>query len=140
MTRQPADSTKQKSRYRSSSVMLAGVLLALIGLAVVAYLALGGSDEEPPGGLVFVIPAGASETVEIPTINSVLAVPTHIVFASDEVAAITIRNDDTVANRAGPWVVGPGQSYSIRFENPGEYFFNCAVDPLESVTVIVEEP
>jgi plastocyanin len=43
-----------------------------------------------------------------------------------------------VANRAGPWVIGAGQTYSIRFDKPGVYEYVCSVDAAESVTITVE--
>ncbi|MCO5215929.1 MAG: plastocyanin/azurin family copper-binding protein [Thermomicrobiales bacterium] len=116
--------------------VLTAVFLGVVLIAVAAFL-VDSNDDAPPGGLVFVIPAGASQQVSVPTIDSAIEVPTEIVFNPGEVAAITVINKDTVANRAGPWVIGPGQSYTIRFDKPGTYQFNCAVDPRESVTVLV---
>lgn len=125
---------------RSSKLWLLLTFATSLVVVVTGIIIMNRSDIETAGGLEFVIPYGASETVEVPTINSVIEIPTKIVFSADETAAITIRNNDSVANRAGPWVIGPGQSYSIRFDNPGEYFFACSVDPLESVSVVVEDP
>jgi len=75
--------------------------------------------------------------VAVPTIDSAIEIPTDIRFGPGDVARITVRNDDSVANRAGPWVIGPGQTYTARFDNPGVYEFECTVDASESVTVTV---
>lgn len=120
---------------RRSSLLLS---LAVVGLFVGAFAIAtnrAGEDEDP--GLLFVIPAGASDLVAVPTIDSAIEIPTDIRFGPGDVARITVRNDDSVANRAGPWVIGPGQTYTARFDNPGVYEFECTVDASESVTVTV---
>lgn len=109
-------------------------------LLIATGMVIGLGDSEESGGMLFVIPAGASEHVEVATIDSAIEIPTEIVFEDGELPEISIRNDDTVAHRAGPWVVGPGQSYTLRLDNPGEYRFDCSVDPSESVVVTVLEP
>lgn len=116
-----------------------GVFVLLVGVLSGLVLRFDMS-EETPTGRVFVIPSGASDSVEIPTIDSAIEIPTEIIFGADEVAAITIYNNDDVAHRAGPWVIGARQSYTASFDNPGTYRFNCTIDPTESVVVIVEEP
>jgi hypothetical protein len=40
-------------------------------------------------------------------------------------------------HRAGPFLVGPGQTYVQRFTEPGRYPVICTVDPLETVVVTV---
>jgi hypothetical protein len=110
---------------------LAGIVV-LIGATALA-LRWTSSPEDP--GLEFTIPAGTQ--VDVPTIDSAIDVPTDIRFGPDDVAVITIRNEDSVAQRAGPWVVGAGQTYTARFDEPGVYQFDCSVDETESVTVTV---
>lgn len=123
--------------FRHRKMLSVGLTLGVVFVVLIASQ-IDRDDSSPPGGLVFEIPAGASEMIDVPTIDSAIEVPTEIVFNPGEVAAITVVNNDSVANRAGPWVVGPGQSYTIRFDKPGTYQFNCAVDPRESVTVLVK--
>jgi hypothetical protein len=110
------------------------IAFALVGVIVLPRLL----DGEETGGLEFVIPAGASRQIELPTIDSAIAIPTEIVFEPGDVAAISIRNDDSVDNRAGPWVIGAGQTYRIAFDQPGEYEYICTVDPAETVKVTVK--
>lgn len=122
-------------RGRSTPLLALGVVALFVGAIWIA--ADRASKPEDPG-LLFVIPAGAADTVEIPTIDSAIVIPTDIRFGPGEVAKITVRNDDTVANRAGPWVISAGQTYTARFDEPGVYQFECTVDASESVTVTVE--
>ena len=124
-------------RFPRSTPFIALGVVALFVAAIWIATNRAGSDEET--GLVFVIPAGASQSVEIPGIDSAIAIPTSIEFGPDDVARITVRNEDTVANRAGPWVVEPGQTYTARFDEPGTYQFDCTVDATESVTVTVTD-
>jgi plastocyanin len=128
-------SRKRSFLARRSSVLLSLAVVVLFVGAITVAMNRAGSDEDP--GLLFVIPAGASDLVAVPTIDSAIEIPTDIRFGPGDVARITVRNDDSVANRAGPWVVGPGQTYTARFDEPGVYQFECTVDWNESVTVTV---
>lgn len=112
-------------------------VVALFGLAI--WFAANRAAEPEVTGLLFIIPAGASEQIEIPTIDSAIEIPTDIRFGPGDVAKITVRNDDSVANRAGPWVVAAGQTYTARFDETGVYEFECTVDSAESVTVTVTD-
>lgn len=131
--------TRARARVyrRGGSIMVA--MLAAVAIVSTAYVIANrhGSDLAA-GGLQFVIPAGASANIDVPTIDSAIAIPTEITFAAGEPAVLSIRNDDEVANRAGPWVVGPGQTYTAKFDKPGTYEYVCSVDAAESVTIIVE--
>jgi hypothetical protein len=129
--------TWRRPPYRRST-LLAGVM-AIAGLlfAIYAFSSWVGPDT-PEGGLQFVIPEGAADTLDLPTIDTAIAIPTSIVFPAGEPAVLSIRNDDLVANRAGPWVIGAGQTYTISFDEPGVYEYVCSVKAEESVTITVE--
>jgi hypothetical protein len=114
-------------------VVAIAALMSAIGFAASQY------DPAPQGkGLQFVIPSGASAMVDLPAIDSAIEIPTTIVFKADEPAILSITNQDAVANRAGPWVIGPGQTYTAKFDKPGTYEYVCSVKASESVTIIVE--
>ncbi len=134
---QQVSSPPRRRRFlqRRSSLLLSLAVAVLFVGAIAIATNRAGNDEDP--GLLFVIPAGASDMVAVPTIDSAIEIPTDIRFGPGDVARITVRNDDSVANRAGPWVIGPGQTYTARFDNPGVYEFECTVDSSESVTVTV---
>ena len=117
------------------------ILIALTVIGAIAALSLGGlamtwGDEEP-AGMTLVIPEGAAATLDYPTLDSAIDVPTSLVFEQGQV--LTIRNEDVVANRAGPWVLASGESLRLKFDTPGEYFYLCTVDEAKSVTVTVVE-
>jgi hypothetical protein len=117
------------------------LLIAVGAIGLLLVVSLGGFallwDGGDVGGLTLVIPDGAAATLDYPTIDSAIAVPTELVFDRGEV--LTIRNEDTAANRAGPWVLGAGETLRMKFDTPGEYSYLCTVDASESVTVTVLE-
>ncbi|HEU0166062.1 MAG TPA: hypothetical protein VFQ54_13525 [Thermomicrobiales bacterium] len=84
----------------------------------------------------FVIPAGTSTRIT-PITDSALDVPRQIAFGRTDNPTIVVRNEDTVPERAGPWIVQPGQSYRIRLGTAGIYEFACTQNPSQSVDVIV---
>lgn len=116
-------------------------MLVLGMLALVAVAALGGLasfwPEDVPQGLIFVIPSGRAAEINIPTVDSAIEIPTEIRFGPNDVARITIINEDSTMHRAGPWVIEAGQTYTLRFDKPGTFKFDCTVDPSESVVITV---
>lgn len=127
----------RRQRWGLAAIAL-GLLVSILALG--GFVLPSGNGADPvPGGLVYVIPAGRAETLAAPGVDSALAIPTDIRFASTETASITIRNDDSVTHRAGPFVVAPGQSFVQRFREAGTYPIVCTVDPAESIVVTVEQ-
>ena len=132
--REPVRSPRsRRNRWVPVVLATAGASVILLVRAFTLLPQLRGDE-----GLVFVIPAGAKASVEVPTIDSAISIPTKILFRAGEPAVITIHNEDTVPHRAGPFVVGAGQTLVQRFPKPGQYPIACSVDPLESIVVTVE--
>ncbi|MBA2758210.1 MAG: hypothetical protein H0U38_00820 [Chloroflexia bacterium] len=130
------DTERDIPNRRGRTILIASGLLlviAVLSLGGIALLWDGGEQE----GMILVIPPGSAATLDYPTIDSAIEVPTDMVFEQGDI--LTIRNDDSVANRAGPWVLAVGESLRMRFDTPGEFFYLCAVDATESVTVTVVE-
>lgn len=129
---------RQKMSRREMLIYLAfgGGGLVLLVAALFGFIRR--KDDEMPG-LAFVIPEGAGATIANSTLVSAIKLPTEITFEPGEEAAISVRNDDSVPLRAGPFVVLPGQTYTQRFPNPGEFDIACTVDPAESISVTVKE-
>jgi hypothetical protein len=133
-------SDHERRRIPTAVIRLGLGSLAAVGIvliALTAYRAISGDAGERPG-LVFTIPEGSYQRIAIPGFDSAIELPTEITFASPEEAAITVVNEDVVQHRAGPFLVGPGQTYIQRFPEPGEYVINCSVDASESIAVTVE--
>lgn len=135
------DSRGPGGKRRRTPARSRSVLIAVGILGVIATLSLGGIavlwDGPDAGGTILVIPEGAAATLDYPTLDTAIDVPTDMVFEQGQV--LTIRNEDTVANRAGPWVLAAGETLRMKFDTPGEYFYLCSVDAAESVTVTVVE-
>jgi hypothetical protein len=132
------DTAPAPRRSRGRLLLLSGGLAGLLIVAALGGVSLFWRPAEA-GGLVFVIPDGAADLLERPTIDSAIAIPTDIRFGPGGTARITVRNEDSTMNRAGPWLIGPGQTYTASFDEPGTYQFDCSVDPAESVTVTVTD-
>ena len=126
--------TDDAPRGREKRLLIA---LGLVGLLMV--IGLGGFaifyDAGEPEGITFVIPEGAAAELDYPTIDTAIDVPNDIRLEKGQV--LTIRNEDTAANRAGPWVLAGGETLRMRFDTTGEFFYLCTVDEDESVTVTV---
>jgi plastocyanin len=133
----PTPAPRKRRRLPRSTPLLALGVVALFVVAI--WVAANRASNDTDDGLVFIIPAGASESVAVPGIDSAIEIPTDIQFGPGDVAKITVINEDSVVNRAGPWVIEPGQTYTARFDEPGLYQFDCAVDATESVTVTVTD-
>ena len=130
-----AGSSRSPVRRRSLLAVISAIVLMLAALFVLPQLM---PDEDIRDGMVYEIPAGASQFLNLPAIDSAIDIPVDITFAKGETAMISIVNHDGVANRAGPWVIGPGQTFTMRFDKPGVYEYVCTVDAAESVTITVE--
>ena len=112
---------------------IAGALLVIaVGVILIQQTA---TEDDP--GLLFEIPAGASAKVPAGLISAV-DIPREIIFQDGHTARITIVNHDSVTHLAGPFVVGPGETYVQSFPNRGIFPINCAVNPEESIVVKVE--
>ncbi len=140
-TEAPATIETQPSRIRPERSRLLLLALSLVAMMIVG--ALGGVaafwPENEPQGLIFTIPEGRAAELNIPTVDSAIDIPTDIRFGPNDVASITIVNEDTAMNRAGPWVIDAGQTYTLSFDEPGTYQFDCTVDPAETVVVTVTD-
>lgn len=138
-TEAPATIEEQPNRERPNRSRLLMLALSIAALMIVG--ALGGVaafwPESEPQGLVFVIPEGRAAELDIPTVDSAIDIPTEIRFGPNDVASVTIINEDTTMNRAGPWVIDAGQTYTLKFDDAGTYKFDCTVDPSETVVITV---
>lgn len=112
---------------------IAGALLLIA--AGIILLQQTATNDDP--GLLFEIPAGAAATVPAGLISAV-DIPREIIFRDGDTAKITVINHDSVTHLAGPFVVGPGETYVQTFPNRGIFPINCAVNPEESIVVKVE--
>jgi plastocyanin len=130
------DATTDRT-WSAGRLAMVGVLAALLIVAAGLAGNVLNSDDDDALGMVFIVPAGSRARV-IPEFESAIPIPTAIRFESRETAAITIINQDDVTHRAGPFLVGAGQTYTQRFDKPGSYPIACTVDPAESIVVSVE--
>jgi hypothetical protein len=120
--------------------LVGGAAIALVVLAA-SGVRLGSGDDEGAAdklGVVLTNPYGTYQRV-MQWKDPAVEFPPEIRFARGEVAAITIRNEDYLAYRVGPFVVGPGQTYTQRFPRPGTYVFDCAIETVDGMGGMTEE-
>lgn len=134
---EPPEKARLRPGAGTLSLMAGLCFVALAGLLLASGLITGRTGLAPSPGLHFTIPAGASANVARPGFDSAIPIPTDIRFDSPMEAVITIQNLDDVEHRAGPFLVGAGQTFVQRFPEPGRYPILCTVDPLETVVVTV---
>jgi len=116
---------------------LATLLLVVVALALVGVRGFVNDGDSGGPGLVFTIPIGASSYVPA-GLKSAVDIPRDIVFPRGETAKITVINNDTVTHLAGPFLVGPGQTFVQTFPTPGRYPITCTVNADESIVVTVQ--
>jgi hypothetical protein len=126
-----------RPRRGSRVTMIATLLLVAATLVLVGVRGFAGNGGPTGPGLVFTIPLGAQETVPA-GLKSAVDIPRDIVFTKDETAKITVINNDTVTHLAGPFLVGPGQTFVQTFPSPGRYPITCTVNADESIVVTVQ--
>ena len=117
--------------------LLAGPALIAVALLLIGYGRFG-SSATTDGGLFFEIEYGAQQRVPAGLLSAV-NMPTDIRFEPGQTARITVVNNDTVTHLAGPFLVGPGQTYVQTFPSAGVYPIACTVNDDESIVVTVED-
>ncbi|CAN5607541.1 hypothetical protein BH09CHL1_BH09CHL1_02340 [soil metagenome] len=127
-------SARSRQRRISSIATLSLVVVVLVLIGMRSFVSDGGRSGP---GLIYTIPLGASQTVPA-GLKSAVNMPTDIVFAANENAKITVINNDTVTHLAGPFLVGPGKTYTQTFPTPGRYPITCTVNADESIVVTVQ--
>lgn len=130
--------TRRWLRPGNRALVLGVLLVTVAGIVLAAGVFSGRTGLQPTSGLLFTIPAGAKSSVARPGFDSAISIPTDIRFSSPAEAIITVKNLDDITHRAGPFLVGPGQTFTQRFPEPGRYPIVCTVNPLETVVVTVE--
>lgn len=115
------------------------VVAAVVGVLVLlaAFMTWNGGSGGG-NGQIFTIQEGTYKSITTPGIDTAITLPTVFLFKKGDDASITIVNNDIVDHRAGPFLVGAGQTYTQRFPEPGQYAINCSVNAAESITVTVE--
>jgi plastocyanin len=129
------------------------VFVAALALGLAGFAMWDRSEPALGAGLIFRIPEGSENRV-LAGEESAVQIPTRIIFSpgGDKItvvdqngeiivtggaAAITVINEDRVTHRAGPFLVGPGMTFTQRFPTAGDYPITCTVDDAESILVTV---
>ena len=110
-------------------------LVGAIGLVAVALLATAGCAGDPPPRTVeIVVPAGtqerlsAGETVEI--------MPARLDLRVGD--TLLIRNEDSVTQSVGPYLVAAESEYRLTYGSPGRFEGYCPLSEGQRYEIVVE--
>jgi hypothetical protein len=119
-------STPRRQRIRSA--------LAAVGLVAVVLLATAGCAGDPPPRTVeIVVPAGtqerlsAGETVEV--------MPARLDLRVGD--TLLIRNEDSVTQSVGPYLVAANSEYRLTYGSPGRFEGYCPLSEGQRYEIVV---
>ena len=113
--------------------------LALAVLALATVVGLGawatacGSDEPEPRTIEIVVPAGTGERLAAG--EKVVVMPARLEFTVGD--QIRIRNEDSVEQSVGPYVVQAGEELLLRYGKEGTYEGYCPLTEGERYEIVV---
>lgn len=119
------------SRRRRSRTWSVLVLLLAVGL-VPGLTACGGGSE--PRTIEIVVPAGTAERMAAG--EKVVVMPPRLEFTVGD--QIRIRNEDSVEQSVGPYVVQAGQELLLRYGKEGTYEGYCPLTEGERYEIVVK--
>lgn len=125
--------------------------LGVAALGVLAAWALWASREPPavpwveptlarddPRVLAFVIPQGTAR--KIMAGGKVAVFPSEVTLTARVKDTLIIVNEDEIGHGVGPFWVGAGESFTLRFGTPRTYTLGCSLDPQHVFRIVVREP
>ncbi len=113
--------------------LLAALLISLLGLAAISCSDGGGSAK---GKVVeIVVPAGTQAKLDRGELVDVM--PAELNFRVGDV--IRIRNDDSVDQYAGPYLVQAGTQFELKYGSPGKYGGLCSLSGGSTYLIVITE-
>ena len=113
--------------------VVAGLLISLLGLATASCS--GGGASGPQKVVEIVVPAGTQDKLNRGELVDVM--PAELYFRVGDV--IRIRNDDSVDQYAGPYLVQAGQQFELKFGAPGKYGGLCNLSGGSTYMIVITE-
>jgi hypothetical protein len=126
----PTDATNSRPRFQVIGVALAVVLM--VGIAVAIVVAMQDTAPSRANYEVAAVSDGADYEVVIPPGTAALAAGGQNVeffpegFTMKVGETLRIRNIDNASATLGPFVIGPGETLTQRFTQPGEIEGYCS--------------
>lgn len=111
-------------------------LAAALLVSAVAVLAAGrmaASDDD--GRIVYEIPPGSVARAEAG--EDLRIIPDTVTVDLTAADTVEVRNNDDRPFQFASTVIGPGQSYVARFEEPGVYLFMCSLRGGKNIRFVV---
>lgn len=132
LTDTDTDTTKVSPPRWLSSVAVIVVSLGVFAVALGSVLTSCG-DEPEPRTIEFVIPAGTAERMAAG--ETVVVMPSRLEFKVGE--KIRIRNEDSVKQSVGPYVVAAESEMLLQYGKEGTYEGYCPLSEGESYEIVV---
>ncbi len=120
-----------RSRRQRSGTWLVLTLLLAVGLGS-GLTACGGGPE--PRTIEIVVPAGTSERLAAG--EKVVVMPPRLEFTVGD--QIRIRNEDSVEQSVGPYLVQAGQELLLKYGKEGTYEGYCPLTEGERYEIVVK--
>lgn len=119
--------------HRAVRGILAALLVPLLGLAAISC-SDGGAKSK--GKVVeIVVPAGTQAKLDRGELVDVM--PSELYFKVGDV--FRIRNDDSVDQYAGPYLVQAGQQFELKYGSPGKYGGLCNLSGGSTYLIVITE-
>jgi hypothetical protein len=120
---------------RTLRFLAAAVLIPVLGMAGVSCGGSDGASGHAPKVVEIVIPAGTQEKLNRGELVDVM--PAELNFKVGDI--IRIRNDDSVQQFAGPYLVQAGQQFELKFGAPGRYGGLCNLSGGATYSLVITE-
>ncbi len=121
-----------RSRRQRSGTWLVLTLLLAVGLG--SGLTACGDDGPEPRTIEIVVPAGTSERLAAG--EKVVVMPPRLEFTVGD--QIRIRNEDSVEQSVGPYLVQAGQELLLKYGKEGTYEGYCPLTEGERYEIVVK--
>lgn len=109
-------------------------LLGALALGLVLVLATACGDVgDDPQVVELVVPAGTADRLAAG--EDVVVLPAELKLSVGDV--LRIRNEDDTDQSVGPWLVAAGDSFELRFGEPGRYQGSCPLADGDTYDIVV---
>jgi plastocyanin len=119
--------------HRSARGFLAALMIPLLALAAISCS--DGGAKAKAKVVEIVVPAGTQAKLDRGELVDVM--PAELYFKVGDV--IRIRNDDSVDQYAGPYLVQAGQQFELKFGSPGKYGGLCNLSGGSTYLIVITE-
>ncbi len=122
-------------RHRRGAAIVAATAILLAATAGVAWFATSRDDGPEPRTVHLVVEAGTQDRVNAG--EKVVMMPSYMELRVGD--TLFIENKDAVPQWVGPYLVGPGNSFSFTYGSPGRFAGFCPLADGQTYEIVVKE-